>query len=189
MPIALRRRSLRAPTVTRSLILGQPLSATMECPTRYRPSMASTETIPGFRDRLALYGIDDRTRSLLAEAWPAIRPVWSARFTRYSKRSAAYPASVVSWRATGTWSKSSRWRTSRLSCRASWISVTPNRAGRLSSRRPHWARRPHAQHRRQLCAQGRVRRSRAQASLFPRRGSPRRPGAYRWPSASTSPMP
>ena len=43
-------------------------------PTRYRPSMASTETIPGFRDRLALYGIDDRTRSLLAEAWPAIAP-------------------------------------------------------------------------------------------------------------------
>src|SRR5439155_685391 len=42
--------------------------------TRYRPSMASTETIPGFRDRLALYGIDDRTRSLLAEAWPAIAP-------------------------------------------------------------------------------------------------------------------
>jgi Methyl-accepting chemotaxis protein (MCP) signalling domain len=36
--------------------------------------MASTETIPGFRDRLALYGIDDRTRSLLAEAWPAIAP-------------------------------------------------------------------------------------------------------------------
>ena len=36
--------------------------------------MASTETIPGFRDRLALYGIDDRTRSLLAAAWPAIAP-------------------------------------------------------------------------------------------------------------------
>jgi methyl-accepting chemotaxis protein len=36
--------------------------------------MASTETIPGFRDRLALCGIDDHTRSLLAEAWPAIAP-------------------------------------------------------------------------------------------------------------------
>jgi methyl-accepting chemotaxis protein len=36
--------------------------------------MASTETIPGFRDRLALYGIDDRTGSLVAEAWPAIAP-------------------------------------------------------------------------------------------------------------------
>src|SRR5256885_17208820 len=36
--------------------------------------MASTETIPGFRDRLTLYGIDDRTRSLVAEAWPVIAP-------------------------------------------------------------------------------------------------------------------
>jgi hypothetical protein len=36
--------------------------------------MVSTVTIPGFRDRLALYGIDDRSRSLVAEAWPAIAP-------------------------------------------------------------------------------------------------------------------
>ena len=37
--------------------------------------MAPTEPIPGFDSRLALYGIDDRTRSLLAETWPLIAPV------------------------------------------------------------------------------------------------------------------
>jgi methyl-accepting chemotaxis protein len=37
--------------------------------------MAPTEPIPGFDSRPALYGIDDRTRSLLAETWPLIAPV------------------------------------------------------------------------------------------------------------------
>ncbi len=36
--------------------------------------MASTETIQAFAARLTLYGVDDRVRSLVAEAWPAIEP-------------------------------------------------------------------------------------------------------------------
>jgi len=36
--------------------------------------MASIDQVPGFHARLALYGIDDQTRSLVAQTWPVIAP-------------------------------------------------------------------------------------------------------------------
>ena len=36
--------------------------------------MASIDLVPAFQARVALYGIDDQTRSLLAQTWPAIAP-------------------------------------------------------------------------------------------------------------------
>ena len=36
--------------------------------------MAPTDFVPSFQARLALYRIDERTRSLLAAAWPSIAP-------------------------------------------------------------------------------------------------------------------
>src|SRR5271165_1853893 len=37
-------------------------------------AMASIDTVPAFQARLALYRIDDQTRSLLAQTWPTIAP-------------------------------------------------------------------------------------------------------------------
>ena len=173
MPIALRRRSLRAPTVTRSLILGQPLSATMACPTRYRPSMASTETIPGFRDRLALYGIDDRTRSLLAEAWPAIAPGLERAIHEILQAVSGLPrvGGVVA---------GNRDMVKELEV-AHFQALLQ---GKLDQRYAESCRQTVEQE----AALGLDARMRNTAA-FPRRGSPRRPGAYRRPSASTSPVP
>ena len=36
--------------------------------------MASTEAVPAFEARLSMYRLDDRSRSFLAETWPAIAP-------------------------------------------------------------------------------------------------------------------
>jgi hypothetical protein len=189
MQIALRRRSLRAPTVTRSLILGQPLSATMEAQQDTALPWPRPKQFPVFVIGLPSTGSTTAPAPSSRRLGRRSRPVWSARFMRYSKRSADCRASVMPWRATGTWSKSSRWRTSRLSCRAGLISVTRNRAGRRSSRRPHWGSTPAcAAPPAVMCSRPRSTLWRASIA-FPRRGSPRRPGAYRRPSASTSPMP
>jgi methyl-accepting chemotaxis protein len=37
-------------------------------------AMASTESVPAFESRLALFEIDDRVRSVVAETWPVIAP-------------------------------------------------------------------------------------------------------------------
>ena len=157
---------------TQATIVGQHCRSP---PRAFVSAMAPTETVPAFQARLALYRIDDQTRSLLAQTWPTIAPHLDRVIDEVVRRSADLPNIGAPSRRTETWSKSSRWRTSRLcsagkldqryaeSCRQTVRAGGRDRAGRA-----------HAQHRREFCAQGRVRRARAQAPLFLRHGSPAR---------------
>ncbi len=151
--------------------------------------MASTETIPGFRDRLALYGIDDRTRSLLAEAWPAIAPGLERAIHEILQAVSGLPRvggvvagnrdmvkelEVAHFQALLQGKLDQRYAES---CRQT---VEQEAALGLDARMRSTAG--------SYVLKGRSTLSRASIA-FPRRGLPRRRGAYRRPSASTSPMP